>query len=568
MILKNSALSQSRKWNILKVNTVLIIFLIIYPVLAQAQEDKHQETVTVVGDYTPELLSAKKILFSPQIKDTLINKNKMNYGIKSVPIENNFEVKPISAAKMIGETFQKLYKNHIIVGLGNYWTPYIDFNHHSYRNKKLRGEIHLKHLSSNGEIEDYAFPGYSEDEFGMSGNFIKSEYLIFTRLNYLRETYHYYGFIPNDTVVYDNSDIKQIFNKLSFTLKGKSLYKSNYRFHNEFALQYQGLWDKYNTNENNIILSANFKKNINIAKFFKNETVYIDANGGFFNQNYELNKLSTGITSIKPYLKVELNELELNAGGNLSMQLDSVGDILFFPYLRLDLTIIPESFKVFIGTDGMLEKNTFRNLTDVNPFINTEIIPIEYTTTKNMIYGGINGGFSGIFNYIIMAKNRKVINLPMFINDTLPMQNNTNIIVSGNRFNVIYNDVDIFTLSGEFKMDTKKLQIGLGGEYNVYAHTVWHLPDYKANISVSYNIADKIYGRLNVFAYGSRYALIDNVEKKLDPIYDFNLEFEYRYTKFLSIFARFNNFIAQRYCYWNNYPSQRLNFMGGISYTF
>ena len=58
------------------------------------------------------------------------------------------------------------------------------------------------------------------------------------------------------------------------------------------------------------------------------------------------------------------------------------------------------------------------------------------------------------------------------------------------------------------------------------------------------------------------------VAKKLYGFVDWNLGFEYRYTKILSAFLNFNNIEGERYFRWNNYPSQRFSFMGGITYAF
>jgi hypothetical protein len=51
-------------------------------------------------------------------------------------------------------------------------------------------------------------------------------------------------------------------------------------------------------------------------------------------------------------------------------------------------------------------------------------------------------------------------------------------------------------------------------------------------------------------------------------IIDFNLGFEYRYSKILSGFVNINNLTAGRYQNWYNYPNQRFNLMAGITYAF
>ncbi len=539
-----------------------------------AQGNGQHETVNVIGTYTPQLSEARKIGFSPELKDTVIPVPPMNYKIISVPVTAPVEVMPVPPAKMVGETFNKLYKNHLIAGFGNYISPLLDFRYFSYRNKKLRGEIHLNHHSAMGKIKEYAYPGFSKNNAGLFGHFIRPEYTFSTGADYIREGIHYYGFIQDSlSPEFDNMEIRQVFHLFDFFFRGESNFDRKTAFHNSFGLKYQGLWDKYDAGEQNIFLNGSLKKGLQIAEFFKEEQIVVEAGGGFFSQNYALQSVSTGLATLKPYLIVQMDELKFTAGGTLCAQLDSIGNVLMFPYGRLDIRIVPNTLNIFLGVDGMAERNTFRSYMTINPFINTEIIPVDNTVTRSILFGGVNGGFGGAYNYRLMVKNRKIENLPLFVNDTLPVMSDTTIITSGTRFTAVYDNVDILTFSAEIQMAFgKKITTELQGLYHIFSpetqSKAWHMPRYEGVLSVTYNIADKIYGRANVFVFGDRYAIDEVLEIKLKPVYDFNLEAEYRYTKFLSAWVRINNFTNQRHFLWKNYPSHRLNAMLGVSYTF
>mgnify|MGYP003872468285 FL=1 len=69
-----------------------------------------------------------------------------------------------------------------------------------------------------------------------------------------------------------------------------------------------------------------------------------------------------------------------------------------------------------------------------------------------------------------------------------------------------------------------------------------------------------------MFFVGSQWALSQNKEIQLNGYFDGNIEAEYRYTKTLSFFARFNNIANQRYYQWERLPSQRFNMMIGLSF--
>jgi outer membrane receptor protein involved in Fe transport len=54
----------------------------------------------------------------------------------------------------------------------------------------------------------------------------------------------------------------------------------------------------------------------------------------------------------------------------------------------------------------------------------------------------------------------------------------------------------------------------------------------------------------------------------LKGVTDVNLGFEYRYNKFLSLYLDLRNVANQRYQRWYGYPTQKFNFMAGLTYTF
>ncbi len=105
----------------------------------------------------------------------------------------------------------------------------------------------------------------------------------------------------------------------------------------------------------------------------------------------------------------------------------------------------------------------------------------------------------------------------------------------------------------------------------------WHKPGYELILSGVYNLKDKIILNADIFVLGKQFAKVYETDtagaifikpKTLKGIADINLSLEYRYTKKLSAFIRFNNIGAFRYERWNNYPTQRFNLLGGVTYGF
>ena len=103
-----------------------------------------------------------------------------------------------------------------------------------------------------------------------------------------------------------------------------------------------------------------------------------------------------------------------------------------------------------------------------------------------------------------------------------------------------------------------------------------HKPNYDLTLSGIYNLKSKIIIKADIFAIGSQWALTKDVETAdsitykpllLKGIVDCNLGAEYRYSKMLSFFINFNNIANMRYQRWERYPTQRFNFMLGLTFV-
>ncbi|MCL4856447.1 MAG: hypothetical protein KJZ55_04100, partial [Flavobacteriales bacterium] len=155
-----------------------------------------------------------------------------------------------------------------------------------------------------------------------------------------------------------------------------------------------------------------------------------------------------------------------------------------------------------------------------------------------------------------------------------------------NQFTVIYDTMGVNQISGELAYQKlENLKLILRGDYYQYSPKnelkAWHKPDMKISLSGIYDLGDKIIVRADFFFINKQYAqsfetiadangvlVTTEKAKELKGIFDANLGLEYRYTKKLSAFINFNNIGAVRYQRWEDYPTQRFNFLGGLTYSF
>jgi outer membrane receptor protein involved in Fe transport len=95
----------------------------------------------------------------------------------------------------------------------------------------------------------------------------------------------------------------------------------------------------------------------------------------------------------------------------------------------------------------------------------------------------------------------------------------------------------------------------------------------KLTASLKYNLKSKIYANVDVFVYNKQLALVTKAQSatgavELKGYADINLSLEYRPGKRLSFFLNIQNLASTRYYKWNQYPSQRLNLLGGVTFSF
>jgi hypothetical protein len=242
----------------------------------------------------------------------------------------------------------------------------------------------------------------------------------------------------------------------------------------------------------------------------------------------------------------------------------------FYPQLNLNYDIYESLVIPYAGVSGGLIKNSMRSLTRENAFVDTTI-NYQNTNNKYNLYGGLRGNLSSSTSYDAKVSYGQYDNLHFFVIN----YNGPNMLY--NQFNVVYDNTSVLNLSGQLKYQFKeKLNIIGKGNYYVYKTKTltraYHKPDFDLTGSAIYNLQSKIILRADLFFMGKQWALTQLDDGALTPKQikgwaDINLEAEYRYSKMMSFFARFNNLAGQRYYRWERYPSQRFNFMIGLTFV-
>ena len=135
--------------------TLLIASVIFASLNAMAQKDtvKLRQEVEVSKNYQPSILEVEKINDIPKIKAEQTEPPTFDYSIFSKPVYGTFDLTPVAAAKMVGESKPEMENGLLKLGFGTFLTSYGELFYNAQPDKKSNFGMHFKHLSSFGKVK-------------------------------------------------------------------------------------------------------------------------------------------------------------------------------------------------------------------------------------------------------------------------------------------------------------------------------------------------------------------------------------------------------------------------------
>jgi hypothetical protein len=218
----------------------------------------------------------------------------------------------------------------------------------------------------------------------------------------------------------------------------------------------------------------------------------------------------------------------------------------------------------YFGIEGRLDENNLGSISRENMYIMPGL-SVKNTNHKIIGYIGLKGSYYSKLSYHLGFNYTISDNMYFFVNDTAGD--------AGNKFLVEYDDAERVNFLGEFMFrPLDKLSFTLKANYYHYnldsLEYAWHKPSADISLFAAYNIRDKILLEGSVIYIGQRFArAVDGSAVKLNGFTDLGLGLEYRYSKVLSVFIRFNNILGMNQEPWLFYPGMRLNVLFGFTYS-
>lgn len=536
------------------------------------------EEVTVIGAFEPRVPDANKINIDPPQGDNSISVPKMTYNNKPVQLLVNLEPERIAPVKLVGEPLKKLYRNYARVGFGSYTTPLLEFYANSLRSESYSLGVHLKHLSSTGKIEDHPLTDNSLNMVNLYGSKYFGNHTLSGDLGYRRNVVHHYGFKLSDydadtnevpSFIFTDDQLKQRFNRYSGAISLQSNYKEENKLNHFVKLGFKHVNDLFETSESNISVNAGADKLFELFEFTDNQQLGLITNVDHTIYKDSLLTNNSTLITLQPYIGASFNEYSLKVGFTANFKLDSISKAYLYPFAEGQLRIIKDALVFRIGITGGIKRQSFDELSDVNPFVQS-ILPLQYTNEKFTLYANLNARAGSHLDFSAVFRSSNVENAAFFVNDYS--------VIPYNRFTLEHDNGKLLEgrLEAKFHSSEDIVIMAYAGLESWSLDTLqnpWHTPSLKYGLNTVYQYQNMLIFRANVAAAGEQFALAldetgQRVSKSLEGYADISLGAEYRYTKTLSAFINFNNITNSRYYTWNNYPSYRFNVMGGITYSF
>lgn len=546
--------------------------------------------VVIVGTQLRQVEPAYRMTESPKIIDTTIANPVIDFPLLALQHPTKIEVEPINPATIKTEQkLNQLYSTYVKLGIGTELMPLGEVYFDSKRSRKFVYGVHAKHLSSYGNIKDYAPAQFDRTKLGLYGGINEKNYTLRGDLHYNNQGLHYYGWkIPTDSV--DRKTTAQRYQDVGGAFSFASHKKDSANLNYKVGIEYNNFGSKkpledslsdWRARENffGFNSSASYKlgKEIYAADFNVRYNGYKygsigDTNSSSIDTGIVLNNT---IINLKPTISTYLfnNRFKAKVGVDIVIDAHQTTKAHIYPVAELKYSMFNDIFIPYVGLRGGLKQTSFKSLTAENEFVLTNV-SMRNENTAIDFYGGIKGTLSKRISFNVNASFARIQNKALFVTDTL--------YSVGNKFNLLFDTLNLTTIEGSISYQlNEKLKVdGIGRFYsysllnNTYA---WNLPQWQAIARGSYNLFDKFLINLDLNFEGGRKALVYAMEddvtvenlqfaKTLGFIADINLGLEYRYNKRISAFIQFNNVASQRYNRWYNHPVQVFQFLGGITF--
>ncbi len=521
-----------------------------------AQSGVSQEQVIVVKEYEATIQDAQRVTIQPSIPEVEEIKPKLSYTIPQQDFKDIlFETNPLKPVSMSKEKLEKFNSSYIKIGFGSQLMPIAQLAYNDNKTKDLKFGIFYNHLSAREfKVKNQRF---SDDEAGVYLKYLPKKTELGVNFTFRNYRTHFYGTMA-DTLLTDSvikpKNVRQVFRNYDAQVYLKNSQTNKADVDYKQALRFNYLQETFGKAKEwfisgNTDISKKFKKYHGVSLDFDFDVSHLN------NDHYTYKR--TIFTGMPGYF---FNNDDWKAYGKIGIAFDSKRPV-FATEAHVEKRLYEHALIAYAGYTHGIQKNSLLTYSQRNNFIH------NWVDVKNSIAGDFGTGIKGTienFSYNVAFHFQHVVDMPLYVNDTLDTK----------RFDVIYDDGRMFNFHFEAGYNLKEwLRLSLVGNYNAYEMQTearaWHQPNFDATLRAQYIWKKKIVVGLDLFGITHSYAkLAGGQEKKIKGTADLNLSLEYIMNKSISFFANLNNIANIKYQRWNNYQSYGIIGWVGAKFSF
>jgi hypothetical protein len=600
--------------------SVFVIALGIVSLTATAQKDSTLiRQVLLERDYNPTLQDASKVNTQPSIYSPVIKAKELKFvnTVPQITLTNNKLGSAAPSDINTGVDYSKK-RGYLVLGAGNNSNLEGTFGYRLVNGERDRLDVFATHSSTSANVDyintdpytmDGAKAKYSAGKVNLKYQHIFDPSVLWFDASFYNISYNYYGnpFIPQSTALSLSTfpldmDSRQNVDVFSIGAGLKSSDKNQGILKYKGGILYQNFKSKYDIYKSEdgpkggqLDLDADFytelgsDRSIGVKGFIMNQS--------FSSKNETFDKDAfhdfTNITAT-PYIKFQGGNWDADLGVNVSGMFDAKTKFMASPNVKAAIHI--NDVNTFYGeVTGGVNNNTYLDILQENRSVNT-IARVEYSKTLFDARLGFRSGVISGFEFDIFAGYKKTDKDHLYLAQLLydPSVNTylPNVQIWGNVGTPLYANIETGHVGGLLK--TKLIPYtDLSAKIIAYFYDVkyangnitlidkdlysekkaWGRPTFTAELNADIKPIDKLTFSLNYLYAGGRKTVYSNIIQipevvKMKDINELNFRGEYQVTGWLSVNARVNNILFQKYELQYGYTLQGFNLLGGLSFKF
>ena len=571
----------------------LILFFFLFSISSSyAQKKKNSietERIIIVKSFTPSLSDAFKIKSDPSISDSISNaKFELVYDLKKIPVISTFEPNKATPLKLKQKILYNPFNTFFSGAFGNKNQLFFNISSLVEIDRSQRIGFNFYKDGFGNDLDNTVLrSNQNYNEIGFNHNLRSNQYNVNTQFKFSKSLNNYFGLNEN---VSDQSFINLIDPQIRRNnLKVRSNWNWYDYFLNNFILQANLSTDNFDSIEKQIGLSANFGSELARGNF-KGKIKIQGLNTRFVSSYFQKiqEEYSQAQGSLSVFWQNTSNDFRFKIGAGVSyfLGIDQISnDLIYYPEIEILYQKKENKLTPYLKAFGGANLNSYRSLSDVNPYLapTTTLIP---TFNKYNIQLGMRSRLASVLNFDFGLIFDEIENFNYYQRLPFDNENELESYRLSNAFESKYLDLSFYGFNASIIINMIKDNfIRFETSYRFFntqdEEVLWNIPSLQANWESQIKWNDRLAFSFKGSMWGDRSASLRPIFLEQDLSNDLIINEEilpifirssahitYKLTEQFDIFfkGRFNS--KGIHGRWSYYPEPPLLILGGITYKF